>query len=157
MSVKNYYDGRVQRKPLEHVQGQAGVVQKGHMWEPATILEKHGSLCSYIVKDQSGQVVCRNTKFLRPSCRSDLSKNVISYNCNTAGEIGGREYTEKCRKTKPQIQQESNTESSEVDRNSKSPDFKCFDHEALQTVVRDRRDELHVNVDSEPSECLLCD
>ncbi|KAJ8886978.1 hypothetical protein PR048_013192 [Dryococelus australis] len=49
--VKNHYDRLAQRKSTEYSKGQAVIVQKGRVWEPATIMEKYETPHSYIIRD----------------------------------------------------------------------------------------------------------
>ncbi|KAJ8865679.1 hypothetical protein PR048_033199 [Dryococelus australis] len=69
LKVKSHYDKRATWKTPKFQKGQSVVVQKGKVWEEARILDKHKSPWSYIITDESGKTLRRNTKFLRPSSR----------------------------------------------------------------------------------------
>nr|CAD7447150.1 unnamed protein product [Timema bartmani] len=65
--MKTHYDKRAPHKPVDFKDCQAVVVQKGKIWEPGLILNKHVAPRSYIISDEWGYVLRRNMRHLRQS------------------------------------------------------------------------------------------
>ncbi|KAJ8887472.1 hypothetical protein PR048_013687 [Dryococelus australis] len=128
--VKEYYDKSAPRKTPVFQKGQPVFVQKGKVWEEATILGTHIAPWSHIIEDISGNILRRNNKYPRSSLhksqQGDMSvhhKNYANY-CSKDSAAGiSKCYQNRKRETEQQLSENT----SDIEE-CNSPDFKGFNN-----------------------------
>ncbi|XP_046739526.1 uncharacterized protein K02A2.6-like [Diprion similis] len=78
-NIYKYYYDKIAKPRQDLGPGENIVLREGKIWEPARIIQKHSTPRSYVIKDQKGETLRRNSIHLR---KSKNKYRQITDNCN---------------------------------------------------------------------------